>query len=29
MNGISIGFDPESGVYVTSKFEKEHVMNDD
>lgn len=29
MNGISIGFDPESGVYVTSQFEKELVMNDD
>ena len=29
MNGISIGFDSENGVFVTSQFEKELVMNDD
>lgn len=29
MNGISISFDPENGVSVTSQFEKELVMNDD
>lgn len=28
MNGISIGLDPENGVFVTSQFEKELVMND-
>lgn len=29
MNGISIGFDPENGIFVTSQFEKELNMNDD
>lgn len=29
MNGISIGFEPENGVFVSSQFEKELVMNDD
>lgn len=29
MGGISIGFDPKNGVFVTSQFEKDLVMNDD
>lgn len=29
MNGISISFDSENGVFVSSQFEKELSMNDD